>query len=175
MKFLNNDETAILQLYDRFEKSLENEGLFLLQYGLALRHFNHALQSYEKLKLAASAFQNSPHIEHALAQQKLILASEPDHSLNRDSLFSEAKQTLTRLSKVEAGHFKNDSYPIVTLSKGHINYLIYSNKVDEAKKVAADYFNMLEGHTEYNSDSFLKKIATELMNYNLFGTWKSEF
>lgn len=175
IKFLNNDEDTILKLYDRFEKSLENEGLFLLQYGLALRHFKHALQSYEKLKLAASAFQSSPHIEHALAHQKLILASEPNHSLNRDNLFNEAKETLNRLSKVEAGHFKNDSYPIVTLSKGHINYLIYLNKVDDAKKVAADYFNVLESHTEYKSDPYLKKIATDLMNYNLFNTWKFDF
>lgn len=177
MRFLNNNETIILSLYSRFEKSLEREGLFLMQYGLALRHYRHTFQSYEKLKLAASAFETSPHIEHALAHQKLILASESGnkHNLNRDDLFSEAEKTLTRLSKVEAGHFKNDSYPIVTLSKGHINYLIYLNKIDEAKRVASDYFSMLTNHNEYRSDPYLKKIATELLNYKLFNAWKSDF
>lgn len=174
IRFLGNNQEEILDIYNHFEKSLENEGLLLLQYGLALRHFGHTYEAFEKLQIALNAYPNSPHIEHALAHQKLILASENKsiHNLSRENLFNEAKIALVRLSKVEAGFFKNDSYPIVTLSKGHINYLIYLNKVDDSKKVAEDYFENLKSHSEYNSDPYLKQIATELMNYNLFGTWK---
>lgn len=174
IRFLDNNKEEILEIYNHFEKSLENEGLFLLQYGLALRHFGNTFEAFEKLRVALNAYPNSPHIEHALAHQKLILASESKsvHNLSRENLFNEAKIALIRLSKVEAGSFKNDSYPIVTLSKGHINYLIYLNKVEESKKVAEEYFDNLKDHSDYHSDPYLKQIATELMNYNLFGTWK---
>lgn len=69
-KLLKGDKAKILDLYNKFEKKLEHEGLYLMQYGPALRYFNMQDDAYDKLRVASQAFPNSPQIEHALAQQK---------------------------------------------------------------------------------------------------------
>lgn len=174
-KFFNNEEEKILGIYEYFEKDLEHEGLFLLQYGLALRTFSHSLKAYEKLVVAAIAYPNSPHIEHALAQQKLILAAHPSNNIdiNRQQMFDQAQDSLLRLSSVDIGSFKNDRYPIVTLSRGHINYLLFISDVERAKKVAINYFNDLQKFPEYKTDRYLKDIANELMSFSFTGSWKN--
>ncbi len=174
-KLFKDDEIPIINIYDSFEKKLEQDGLFLLQYGLALRHFKKPLDSYQKLKFASYAYPDSPHIEHALAQQKLILsASTEDYGINREKLFDEAKEALVKLSKVEIGSFRNDRYPIVTLSRGHINYAKNNQDIESAKKIARDYFNKIQKFPEATTDKYLKDISTELMLFSIHGTWSRE-
>lgn len=171
----NENEDFVLKLYKDFEKELEHDGFFLLQYGLALRSHHKQFESYEKLQLALSAYPNSPQIAHSLAQQKLILASSQEniHNLNRDQLFSEAKVILTKLIDVAVGDFKKDRYPIVTLAKGHIDYLLFTKDLPAAKDVAKEYFNKFQKFPEYKNktDTHLYRLATELMRFSITGEW----
>ena len=174
-KFFNDDKSYVLKIYKDFEKELEHEGLFLMQYGIALRTYHKPFESYETLIRAKDAYPESPHIEHALAQQKLILSYIPDeHSWNRDILFDEAKTTLSNLSNAKKGFFKDDRYPIATLSRGHINFLVYKNNLDDAQHQAMSYYNDFRKFSEYNSDSYLQEISKELFNFALNGKWDKD-
>ena len=140
-----------------------------------MRSHHKQFESYEKLQLALSAYPNSPQIAHSLAQQKLILASSQEniHNLNRDQLFSEAKVILTKLIDVAVGDFKKDRYPIVTLAKGHIDYLLFTKDLPAAKDVAKEYFNKFQKFPEYKNktDTHLYRLATELMRFSITGEW----
>ena len=59
---MQNDKERVLSIYESFEKAFENEGLFLMQYGLALRSFDENEAAYEKLRIAQQAFPESPQI-----------------------------------------------------------------------------------------------------------------
>ncbi|MGP5214867.1 P-loop NTPase, partial [Psychrobacter immobilis] len=87
-KLLNNNKELVLDVYRKFEKVFEHEGLFLMQYGLALRSFGMHYDALEILATALDAFPNSNHIEHALAHQKLIIAYEYPFA-SRSRLFLE--------------------------------------------------------------------------------------
>ena len=173
-KYFNNDKEFVLKIYENFEKYLEHDGLFLAQYGLALRQYQRHLEAYEKLLLAKSAYPESPHIEHSLAQQMLILASTfEQHSFNRDKLFEDAKEILDRLSKFSIGDFRDDRYPIVALSRGHVNYLMFKNELAEAMLVATSYFNKIQKFSDYGSNEYLKDTAQDLMLFSVNGSWKT--
>ena len=164
----------MLKVYENVEKYLEHDGLFLAQYGLALRQYQRHLEAYEKLLLAKSAYPESPHIEHSLAQQMLILASTfEQHSFNRDKLFEDAKEILDRLSKFSIGDFRDDRYPIVALSRGHVNYLMFKNELSEAMLVATSYFNKIQKFSDYGSNEYLKDTAQDLMLFSVNGSWKT--
>lgn len=173
-RFFNQNKGIILRLYKFFEKYLEQDGLFLAQYGLALRKFNKHLEAYEKLRLAKIAYPESPHIEHSLAQQMLILASVNwSHKFNREELFENAKEILLRISNLSIGDFKSDRYPIVALSKGHINFLVYKKDFSEAKRIAAKYFNDIQKLPDYNTNQYLKGLAESLIYFSTQGKWKN--
>lgn len=174
-KFFNDDSTYVLKIYKDFEKELEHEGLFLMQYGIALRTYHKPFESYETLIRAKDAYPESPHIEHALAQQKLILSYIPDdHTWNRDILFDEAKITLSNLSNAKKGFFKDDRYPIATLSRGHINFLVYKNDLEAAKRQAMSYYNDFRKFSEYQSDPYLQDISKELFSFAITGKWQKD-
>lgn len=174
-RFFNKNKRIILRLYKFFEKYLEQDGLFLAQYGLALRKFNQHLDAYEKLRLAKMAYPESLHIEHSLAQQMLILASVNwNHKFNREELFESAKEILLRISQLSIGDFRDDRYPIVALSKGHINFLIYKKDFNEAKNMATKYFNEIQRLPDYSTNQYLKTISESLMYFSIYGRWKSK-
>lgn len=177
-KFLNRlfkNKEIILKLYKFFEKHLEQEGLFLTQYGLALRNFNKNLEAYEKLMLAKMAYPESPHIEHSLAQQMLILASEnQNHKFNREELFENAREILLRISRLSIENFKDDRYPIVTLSKGHIDFLVYKKDFNKAKNMAKEYFNEIQKLPDCSTNQHLKGISKSLMGFAIDGRWKNK-
>src|SRR5699024_2225945 len=108
----------------------ESDGLFLMQYGLALRSFNLQKSAYEKLRNAKEAY-DSPHVEHALALQRIILSLEEDEETVAQSYFSMAEEALTRLDKSDIRVY--DRYPIIALSEGHIQFLHKFNRKGEAK------------------------------------------
>ncbi len=172
-KLFKEDDKSILSIYEKFEKAFENEGLFLMQYGLALRSFGQNEPAYEKLKIAQQAFPESPHIEHALALQRIILAcSESDETVAM-ALFSDAEEVLTRLdsSNISPESGGTDRYPIITLSEGHVKVLINLGNIPEAKIIARSYYDRIQKISDLKHNVRIKKTMTKLMKFSLSGRW----
>ncbi|MHA2760439.1 P-loop NTPase [Vibrio harveyi] len=172
-KLFKEDRHNILSIYEQFEKQFENEGLFLMQYGLALRSFGENESAYEKLKIAQQAFPESPHIEHALALQRIILAcSESDETIAM-ALFSEAEEVLTRLdsSNISPESGGTDRYPIISLSEGHVKVLINLGNISEARIMARSYHDRIEKNADLRHNFRIKKTLGKLMKFSLSGHW----
>lgn len=168
-KLLDNDENLILSVYERFEKTFESDGLFLMQYGLALRSFNRQKPAYEKLRIANDAYDSS-HITHALAQQRIILALEEDEESVAQSYFSMAEEVLTRLDKSDITVY--DRYPIITLSEGHIQFLNKFGHTTDAKIFAKLYYDKLDKKSTFSPR--IQEAKEKLMKYYLNGTWGNQ-
>lgn len=113
-----------------------------MQYGIALRDFGMYPEAYEKLKTANEAYPNSPQIEHAFAQLKIIIALQSESSTEAFRLFGEAEEILSRL---DGGKVKViDGYPLVALSEGHIAIARKFLSEVEAKKLAAYYHDKIK-------------------------------
>lgn len=172
-KLLKGDLDSVLEIYSSFEKSLEQEGLFLLQYGLALRAHNKQQIAYEKLKTAHYAYPESSQIEHALAQQMLILAnSETTNESQAFSLVSDAQEILERLDKARQNDLF-DEYPIVTLSEGKVKVLNKFKGSEHAKKTALHYYDIIRRRNESIQDSPARLMSAEknLMYFITTGKW----
>lgn len=141
-KLLSNNEDMILGIYKTFEKTLENEGLYLLQYGLALRGYNKQDDALDKISTAKFAYNDSPQIDHALAQQLIILASRSDAKPLAMSYLRDAQEILSRLDN--ANIHINDGYPIVTLSEGHVTIIRKFEGEDVARNLAKEYYHKIE-------------------------------
>ncbi|WP_273837960.1 SIR2 family protein [Providencia rettgeri] len=171
-KIFNGNELDIREIYESFEKLLEQEGLFLLQYGLALRNFGDHSGALEKLRVARDAFPTSPHIEHAYSQQLLILACQESEKGNEEQaldLLYRAKEALEILSNRNK---YNDKYPLITLSINHIKILHTLNKIDEAKQFAKYYFNQIDSRFKkinVEDNDSVSKTKQFLMNYFVTG------
>lgn len=166
INLLNNDQDLVLSIYQRFEKTFESDGLFLMQYGLALRSFDQNKQAYEKLRTAFEAY-DSPHVEHALAQQRIILSCEEEEEIVAQSYFDMAAEALSRLDKSDIRVY--DRYPIIALSEGHIQFLDRFDRVPEAKLMAKMYFDKMEK----KPDTSPRMVAAKekMMKYYLHGKW----
>lgn len=172
-KLFNDNRDLIFSIYEKFEKDFENEGLFLMQYGLALRSFKENDQAYEKLKIAHQAFPESPHIEHALAMQRIILACDEKNEDTAMSLFSEAESVLNRLDSSRITHISGgtDKYPIITLSEGHVKVLDNLGLTKEARVIAKNYHERISKNSELKGDLRVKKTTTRLLKYALGEPW----
>lgn len=160
----------IFDIYESFEKYFENDGLFWLQYGLALRDFHTHDQALEKLNTAFLAYQN-PHTEHALAQQELIIASLSSSKEKAFALLERAKERLENLDYTMKSH---DTYPIVSLSEGHTNILRIFGSEDEARALARAYANILEERFRKYHQPRLKQAWQKLSNFALNNVWTEE-
>jgi energy-coupling factor transporter ATP-binding protein EcfA2 len=172
-KLFKDDKDAIFSIYEKFEKDFENEGLYLMQYGLALRTFNENELAYEKLKIAHQAFPESPHIEHALALQRIILACEEKNEATALALFSEAEEVLNRLdsSNISPESGGTDRYPIITLSEGHVKVLNNLGHINQAKIIARSYYDRISRNKDLKVNHRIQKTLTSLMKYSLQGRW----
>ncbi|MBG5894978.1 SIR2 family protein [Proteus mirabilis] len=172
-KLFKDNKTAILSIYEKFEKAFENEGLFLMQYGLALRSFGKNGAAYEKLIIAQQAFPESPHIEHALAMQRIILACEESNEMVALSLFDEAEKVLTRLdsSNINPESGGTDRYPIITLSEGHVKVLHNLGHIPQARLMAKSYYDRITKNADLKDNYRIKKTLSNLMKYSLTGRW----
>jgi hypothetical protein len=72
---MRNDESRVRAVYGAFETTFHLDGLYWLQYGLALRGLGCHSEALEKFITARGAF-SSPQIEHAYAQQLMIIATK---------------------------------------------------------------------------------------------------
>ncbi|CPR16679.1 SIR2 family protein [Brenneria goodwinii] len=170
-KTLKGNKSDILGLYARFEKPLEQEGLFLLQYGLALRAYNHHPEALEKLIHARQAFPESPHIEHAYAQQLLIIAHGSEDQTLADNYLFKAIEVLYKIDKFNKK--EGDRYPLVSLSEGHVKILNKFNRVQEGRVVAKKYFDEINVKFGMNHGiERVKKTQDLLMRYYSTGKIK---
>ncbi len=166
---LNNDESKVLSVYESFEKPFEHEGLFLMQYGLALRSFGKQPDAFEKLRIAYEAFPESPHIEHALAQQRIIMACSTSDEIVAMAHFTEAEAVLDRLHTSNINAF--DRYPIITLAEGHVKVMINLGKMPEAKVIAKQYYDRIGKIRGVESNSRLEQASRNLSRFYLTGSW----
>lgn len=173
-KYLKNDKELIIQIYLLFEKSFELDGLFLMQYGLALRHSGNQMDALSKLRIARDAYPESPHIEHAFAQQLLIIAEQEaskNYALAMDYLH-QAKAILDGISNLDKN--KSDKYPIITLSLGHIKIMHNLGRNNEARLLAGDYHREISNkfHFNKNLDKTIKETLDNLVGYKSTGNLK---
>lgn len=168
-RMLKNDKNSVLSIYEEYEKTFENEGLFLLQYGLALRSFDENQQAFEKLRIASDAFPDSSHIGHALAQQRIILACLESDETVAMAHFSEAETVLNKLSAAHISAF--DKYPIITLSEGHVQVMANLGYVKEAKILAKQYHDRISKNRKLGSNYRLSQTINDLTKFYLTGKW----
>jgi hypothetical protein len=109
------------------------------------------------LKTAREAY-DSPQIEHAYAQQLLIIASMSPNWHNAEPLLNEAIEALRELNRVAN---VTDTYPIVTLAEGHLSVVLKFSGVEGAKVIAQQYANeLLVAHKKYPVPIRLTPIPT---------------
>lgn len=171
-KLFRRDKDKILSVYRSFEKTFEHEGLFLMQYGLALRSFGENFDAFEKFRIASQAFPGSPQIAHALAQQKLILVTLIENEVQAFNMLDEAVISLRQL--IEAKINVYDRYPIITLSEGHVKALHHWKKFEQAKEVAGRYHSELSKNKYFENNERVQQTITSLMKYYLSGKWPND-
>lgn len=171
-KLLKNDEGRVLSVYAEFEKLLEHEGLFLLQYGLSLRSFNRNDEAFEKIRVANQAFPESAHIEHALAQQRIILACREADEVIAMAHFNEAESILKRLDSSDIRIF--DKYPIITLSEGHVKVVDRFQGKGAAKIVAKMYHDQISRDKVLVRSPRVAHTVANLMKFCLSGVWAEQ-
>ena len=163
-------KSLVLEIYKSFEKSFENDGLFWLQYGLALRDFGLQDDAFEKLNTAYIAYPQ-PHTEHALAQQELIIACRSANAIKAYDLLEKAKVRLEALDKSLKSF---DTYPIVTLSEGHTNVVRIIEGDNKGRLIAKHYANIISERMKGYEYGRLKKAWVKLSTYATGGDWRTE-
>lgn len=171
-KLLKNDKDKVLSIYAHFEKLLENEGLFLLQYGLSLRSFKKNKEAFEKIRIANQAFPESPQIEHALAQQRIILATLEEDEVIAMAHFNEAETILKRLDSSDIRVF--DKYPIITLSEGHVKIAERFQGKNQAKIVAKMYHDQISRDRNLTKNIRVMHTVKSLAKFYVTGTWPEQ-
>ena len=167
-EILKGRETLILSLYKELEKSFELDGLFWLQYGLALRDMHDDGEALEKLRTAYSAYPMA-HTQHALGQQLLILGSKASDKRTAIAYAEEARSLLVPLDDIIDS---DDTYPIVTLAEGHTKLVKKVEGVDAAREVAKSYISVLKAKCEAQpTNSRLRECHDHIFKFAATGTW----
>ncbi len=166
-RMMRDNEERVISIYAEFETTFHVDGLYWLQYGLALRSFERHSQALEMFKTARAAYA-SPQIEHAYAQQLLIIAERASSWEIAEPLIQEAVQNL-RAQKNET--WDTDSYPIVALAEGHVNAFRKFHSETESREIARGYANDLQRLRTKITNERLERAATLLSVYATTGVW----
>ena len=159
----------MLGIYSRFEKPFERDGLYWVQYGLALRHFGYQMEALDKLRTAVQAHEQA-HTLHAFAQQQIIVAtSEGVQRALAEQLVDGARETLERLSR-EAKY--DDSYPLNVLAKGHTAFVRNAAGDKQARIIAASYADRIHQTGRTSVDAVLGRTWSWLSRYAVGGRWR---
>ena len=138
-----------------------------MQYGIALRDFGMYPEAYEKLKTANEAYPNSPQIEHAFAQLKIIIALQSESSTEAFRLFGEAEEILSRL---DGGKVKViDGYPLVALSEGHIAIAEVLSEVEAKSSRLIIMIKSKMYNNDYSGDTRIEETSEMLFKYATTG------
>jgi len=165
---LRGRDDLILDIFKSYEKVFQEDGMFWLHYGLALRESGEHEEALSKLQTAYDAYP-SGQAEHALAQQKLILGTITDSRTKAYAMLDEAKETLNRLDQVRE---LSDAYPIVTLSEGHVAIVLKFEGKEPARTLAKDYLGALNrrikaGRGGERIDECITKLTKFALNPSL--------
>jgi len=170
-EIMRNDEEKVRSVYRAFETKFHVDGLYWLQYGLALRDFGKHNEALEKLRSAREAY-NSAQIEHAYAQQLMIIASMSSGWDGAEPLLKEAIDALRELNRIADA---TDTYPIVTLAEGHISVILRFFGVEGAKAVSQQYANeLLVAHKKYPS-ARLQEAVNNVVTFATTGIWNESY
>ncbi|MCT7374049.1 SIR2 family protein [Chelativorans salis] len=170
-EMMRNDEDKVRSIYEAFETKFHIDGLYWLQYGLALRDFNKQTEALEKLKTAREAY-TSPQIEHAYAQQLMIIASMSLSWDDAQPLLNEAIEALRALNRVADA---TDTYPIVTLAEGHISVMLKFFGVEGTQTIAQQYANELLVARKKHVNARLQEAVSNVMSLATTGSWKESY
>lgn len=165
---LRGKEDLIISLYKSLEKNFELDGLFWLQYGLALRDMHEDREALDKLRTAFNAYQ-MPHTQHALGQQLLIMGKNSNDRTTALAFADEARSLLEPLDEIMES---DDTYPIVTLAEGHTALMHEFGSKNEAQNIAKSYLNALERRKNSQPDnSRLQECYSRIFKFAATGTW----
>jgi KaiC/GvpD/RAD55 family RecA-like ATPase len=165
---LKGKESLIVSLYRNLEKSFELDGLFWLQYGLALRDMSNDDEALDKLRTAFNAYP-MPHTQHALGQQLLIIGRKTEDRITALAFADEARSLLESLDEVMES---DDTYPIVTLAEGHVALMREVSDEAEARSIARSYLPALEKRKKSQPDNLrLQECFSRIFKYSATGTW----
>ncbi|MDD5364859.1 MAG: SIR2 family protein [Gallionellaceae bacterium] len=169
---LQGDHELILRIYASFAKAFEDDGLYWLQYGLALRDANQQDEALEKLRIAREAYRIKQ-TEHAYAQQLFIIAEATTSKAKAYSYLSEAKEILEYLDK--SPEVVETDYPLVTLSEHHTKIVTRFEGSEAGKAIAKYYANLLHARIKANicSDRVTQAWKT-LALFSSTGVWSEE-
>ena len=166
-EMMRNDEFRVREVYESFETKFHVDGLYWLQYGLALRGFGHHEEALTRLATARQAY-SSPQIEHAYGQQLLIMAERAVAKHDAETHLAEAMSILQSLNM---DSWEGDTYPIVSLAEGHIRVVRKFEGVDEARKKAREYGNMLLAAQKKYANERLEKATGTVVKFAATGVW----
>lgn len=144
VSFLLKEPNRVLNYYRCFERPFSQDGLFWLQMGLAYRNVGKHEESLDALE-SAMLMHPMTHTQHALAQQKIILASKLAISgeSSKARVFLDDGMSMLRyldaLDDLVGGRY----YPIVALSEGHVFVAKTLDGEEQAKKLAREYSEII--------------------------------
>jgi len=167
---LRGDEKRMLNVYSAFETTFHTDGLYWLQYGLTLRGLGRQPEALDKLKTAREAY-TSPHIEHAYAQQLMIIASQKSIWDDAEPLVIDAVAAFAK--STELG-WEGDNYPLVSSVEGHISVVMKLLGVVKAQDVAKTYTNKLLAAKKSKTDPRLERTLLNVMTLATTGEWSKE-
>lgn len=170
-EMMRSDEDKVRSVYEAFETKFHIDGLYWLQYGLALRGFGKQSEALEKLKTAREAY-TSPQIEHAYAQQLMIIASMTPSWDDAEPLLREAIDALRELNRVADA---TDTYPIVTLAEGHISVMLKFFGVEGAQTITQQYANELLAAHKRHPGARLQEAVNNVVTLATTGSWKESY
>ena len=125
----------------------------------------------DKLTQARQAFPESPHIEHAYAQQLLILAHRGDDETVAENNLYKAIEVLRSIDNFNKNG--GDRYPLVSLSEGHIKVLDKFDRVQEGRVIAKNYFDEINQRFGLNHGiERIRKTQDLLLRYYSTGKLK---
>lgn len=160
---LLREPERVLNFYRAFERAFSLDGLFWLQMGLAYRNVGKHDEALEALE-SAMRLHPMTHTQHALAQQKVIIASKlaisGESSKARvyldDGMAS--LKLLDTLDNLVGGRY----YPIVALSEGHVFVTKELDGEDRAKVLAKAYAEVITQRLNREGAVFRGTIAQRL-------------
>ncbi|MCP5346116.1 MAG: SIR2 family protein [Gammaproteobacteria bacterium] len=164
---LRNDERVIFSIYSSQEKSFESDGLYWLQYGLSKRDFGYHLDAFELFQTAHNAYAHE-HTTHALAQQKLILASS--NHISPEQARNHLQEAIELLESLDHTLQSDDTYPIVTLAEGHVKALRALDG-EIARVKAREYIDRIDSRLRGFKDQRLIDSKAKLLTYATTGNW----
>ena len=169
-QMMRNDEIKVRSIYEAFETVFHVDGLYWLQYGLALRGFGHHEEAMDRFKTAKVAY-SSPQIEHAYALQLIILAERSFTWDDAEPLLSEA---VNNFRNQRADTWETDTYPIVSLAEGHVAVYKKFHSLEQSQALARQYANELQKTRQRTSNARLEEAILNMTLFATTGVWKEQ-